>query len=38
MLLKYIGTVFEVNDMDENLVLDAIKYIQTYAEQKRVTS
>ena len=37
MLLKSIGTGFEVHDMDKNLVLDSIKYMQNYAEQKKVT-
>lgn len=37
MLLKSIGIGFEVHEMDKDLVLDAIQYMQNYAEQKKVT-
>ncbi len=37
MLLKSIGTGFEVHDMDKNLVLDSIQYMQHYIEQKKIT-
>jgi len=37
MLLKSIGTGFEVHDIDKDLVLDSIQYMQNYIEQKKVT-
>ena len=37
MLLESIGTGFEVHDMDKGLVLDSIRYMQNYIEQKKVT-